>query len=284
MKQIKTSLKKSVFSFLKTLFPTHINLLKSDDYFLNSYHTKEIFSFSEIDPKSFCHDTLVVTDINDTVISGDEALWQKATLNSLRGKPAQKLSMLSPERKNLLANLMMQKCFNNEIGHSSKFFKTLKEKKIPSLALSAAFAEALDGVSMAELVTKELSREGLSFLGPLKGEKIFTELTKDPISKAYPILLKEGILLTNGNSNPKGPVLKAYLDSLDISKKPKRIVFFDDSPSNLQSVLETICPNTYSLETYQVKAAPQGLSYPSERDLKLWESLIDRSRLEIPRN
>lgn len=244
---------------------------------------ESISSFSEVSLEGLDSHTLIVTDINDTLITSSHDLWQKETLSSLTGRAAKKLSKLDPYQKNLLANLMMHKSANKEIADSSIFFENLQKKEIPSLALTAAFSEPLDGFDMKDLVKNELKEKGIFFRGLIEGEKIFSQLKRDKRSDNYPTLTEEGILFTNGITNTKGEVLKAFLDLLPEKLKPKKILFFDDSTNNLDSVEGTVALLGVSLETYELKSTPSGIKKPLEKDHKIWESLIDRSMLESPR-
>lgn len=264
---------------MKQIIFKHSNFLP----FKRRLTRKKITSFSQIELEKIDEETLVVTDINDTIITSSNDLWQKETLSSLTGKNAEKLSKLTPSQKNLLANLMMHKSSQQEMAESSQFFNELKKRKIPTLALTAAFSEPLDGIDMTDLIRKELKREGIQLCDLIKNNIIFTHLKKDQASEAYPTLIKEGILFTNGITNSKGDLLKSYLKLLSKDLMPKKIIFFDDSPKNLDSVEEAMKSLRIPVITYQVISNPSGLKSPLVREQKIWESLIDRSVLQAPR-
>jgi len=79
---------------------------------------KKIKSFSEVDTKHLTTKSLVVTDINDTLVTCSEALWQKASMKALPKHLTEKLKHLTEQGKNYLANLILTKCHNRELGES----------------------------------------------------------------------------------------------------------------------------------------------------------------------
>lgn len=248
-------------------------------FFSKNFLSSKEVSFHGVSLSEITKETLVVTDINDTIVTCTESFWQKETMNSLSGSAKEKLLSLSSARKNLLANLVMQKCANKEITGASHFFNSLKEKKIPTLALTAAFAEALDGVDMSELVRKELRNISIHFEGPLRGKRVFSELKRDIVSGGYPTLLEEGALLLNGTANTKGEALRAYINALPEASRPKKVLFFDDSDANLKSVAKEIKALGLEVRTIKASDVPAGITKPSSNEEKIWESLIDRSLL-----
>jgi hypothetical protein len=64
-----------------------------------------------------------------------------------------------------------------------------------------------------------------------------------------------------------------------MKEKPKKVLFFDDSIEHLDSVSSTGKKLGITIEVYQVVATPKGIEKPTERETRIVESLLDRSRL-----
>lgn len=239
-----------------------------------AFEHKKIKSFSEVPVSKLTGKVLVVTDINDTIVNCKEPLWQKSTMKAFNSENSAELGKFSAGQKNLLANLVMQKCSNIQMAQGAKFFAAMKGKKFSTVALTAAYAEPLDGVDMEDFVTKVLKQAGYRFNSTITQRKVFDTLKKDAITGAHPVFLPEGILLTNGAENSKGDLLKAYIDLLPAADRPGTILYFDDSVAHLDSVATAMGQLGIVVQTYQMEDSSPGLKTLSPREEKVWESLL----------
>ncbi len=236
-----------------------------------------ISNFSEIDVTTLPQGTLVATDINDTLVSCSEPLWQKSTWKVMPASVTGKLSKLPEDQKNLFANLVIQKCVNQKIAGSDVFLKALAKRSIHTIALTAAVSIPLDGVDMEQAVMNSLSGLDLIFNPPMVPNNVFSKLKIDSMSASQPHWNTRGVAFTNGSENSKGDVLTAFVSSME--KKPAKILFFEDSSAHLETVSSAGSKLGIPTVVYQVVATPPGISKPTDRETQVVESLLDRSRL-----
>lgn len=240
--------------------------------------TKKIMSFNEVELEKIDSHSLVVTDINDTIVSCADPLYQKASIKALPTELSAKISAFTTAQKNYLANLMIAKCKNHAIGDSVNFFKILLSKKVSTMALTAAFSGNFEKLNMKEHIFYDLRNLGIVFQQDFAKTKSFefNTLKQDPISKSFPIFYKN-IAFSSGSANSKGAILKSFLQAS--KKKPSKIHFFDDSIEHIDSVSSIRIELGIPIFIYQFTPPGSGLEKLRDaKDLSVWQEMITKVR------
>ncbi len=110
----------------------------------------------------------------------------------------------------------------------------LQEKKIPTLAFTAAFGSVCKNQQPGEWRLKELKLHGFNFYSPFS-EHQFLELPKVAEPCQSPIY-RSGILYTS--LQPKGIILTHFLNA--INWYPDKVLFVDDERERVEQVTEAL--------------------------------------------
>lgn len=178
--------------------------------------------------------TLIFFDVDDTLIYGPDLFpWKKSTACfwwfRFRAVIAHRC-LLKPSAWEHYYSIMWQQAPRHLIESKSVIFiDTLKAQGCRVFGLTSMETGSYGVIpDMPEWRYAMLASLGIEFTQDF-GTKIFSSLPA--YRDNYPMLYK-GIVCANGLR--KGPVLGAFLDTLDF--KPTQIIFFDDREKELQSV------------------------------------------------
>ena len=139
--------------------------------------------------------------------------------------------------------------------------KALQNKGVPVFALTMIPTGSYGIIdNVPEWRFNKLKEFGINFRDLRFKDIIFTELTKK--DDAYPMFYK-GILCT---AESKGKLLGAFLDR--INWKPQHVIFFDDTLSHVENVIQELNNRSISCKGYEYLAA---YSMPIELDKKVVE-------------
>lgn len=173
-------------------------------------------------------DTIVFFDIDDTLLNtkillGNSSWWkyftEKVRASNYNVKNQSEVLALIRKILTEVPVVPIDPC-------SVEIIKSLQDKGIITLGLTARFlrAEYLD--TMDDLSYKQLKSFGVDF-------------TKNSLSNQSGKTLNffsHGVIFTD--HNPKGPYLKEFLSHMNIH--PKKIIFVDDSENQMKSVEEAV--------------------------------------------
>lgn len=193
----------------------------------------EIVDFSLIieEVEKLDSQALVVFDVDETLIIPKDRILRPCGEQYLHTLAARFGKDLSEEQHKELRSITL---LQREIAYTDSsvplLFQKMKEKNIPSIALTA-MPPGKYGVipSLEEWREEELKRSGIDFTlhSPYKNNLNFTEF-----GEKTPLIFHRGILCSA--DYPKGPALKAFLEKTNI--RPSRVIFVEDKKSNLVSV------------------------------------------------
>jgi hypothetical protein len=242
---------------------------------LTSSNIKEITSLVQANEALQCadHNTLVVFDLDDTLISPTEKFqnyW-----NIVLGNPEEDFTQADTafvrqiqhdfkihemNQKYVTLNSIYGERIASKILSQSEFkpveqctlqiIKDLQMRSIKFIALTFQRTGASGEIScMQEWRIKKLLNVGIDFGQNFKEQEIvFDALIINP--HHLPMFYK-GILMTA--FNPKGPVLKAFLDH--IKWLPSNVIFFDDNKGQIESVEQEMIKCNISFQGYWYKGA-----------------------------
>jgi uncharacterized protein DUF2608 len=210
-----------------------ITLIAGGFYFLwprtNTYPVNELASYADLDMQSLiCPGTLVLFDIDETIITMPDRLdfTLPFRLQLLYRFPQ---FIYTSEWEWVYSQLWQQAEFTLVEPVVVQLINELKSRGCIVLGLTSMESGAYGAIAhMPEWRFNTLADFGIEFSQQF-GNYTFTNLAS--YRSNYPVLYK-GILCAN--QQPKGDVLRAFLDQNGL--KPDKIVFFEDSMTNLQSV------------------------------------------------
>ena len=157
--------------------------------------------------------------------------------------------------------------------------KNLQERQMKIIILTASPVGRIDQIpSIEDWRDIELKRLGIDISDSFSNHSptVFNLLNRE--RGLYP-LFKNGILLTNGDSNTKGNVLKAFLNLLDW--KPSKIIFVDDRMTYLNSVEATLSDlGIHHLGIHYKGSDHVPVTHLSEETIKsAWQEIVDKTKL-----
>jgi hypothetical protein len=151
-----------------------------------------------------------------------------------KGKDLFEQLIAGHDYRDLFRDIRMQASHSPVDPRSISLIKNLQEKKIPTLALTAAPAKIQDVEQPCDWRINELKRYGFDFSYSF-AERGFLEFSKDPGQTHYP-MYKSGVLFSS--FHPKGDILVAFLQKMGLS--PKKVIFVDDEFRHVQSVVTSL--------------------------------------------
>jgi len=209
-------------------------------------HIKTITSFNEVDFKKISSDTLVIFDVDETLIQPEDVYLINE--NSQEAKKFKtKVLAQHPEIKdwNALFSIILLEAKRPLLEpYIVDNIQELKNRNIPVIALTAMNTGPLGTIPMLE-DWRYNQLKSVGFEGSF--ENLIFPVS---IAQGHPAFYK-GILAAD--LQPKGPVLGAFLDYM--KWKPKNIIMFDDSKQYLLTVLEECKKRGITFQGYQYKRA-----------------------------
>lgn len=193
---------------------------------------QSICSFQEITCDGLSQKSLVVFDIDETLITPTDGLL-KPTGRSFQGWQKISLEQLEYYLSVILANI------NYALLDEAApiLLSTLHRNGIATIGLTVCSTGSVGVIpSLSLWRCDQLKKLGINFSSHWIEEYIFSELLEVP--SAHPPLFKNGILFTGDLQHPekssKGLLLGAFFDR--VMWEPEQIVFIDDNLMHLESV------------------------------------------------
>lgn len=175
---------------------------------------------------------LVLWDVDDTLITPGDLILQTCNrdqANALLTKHFGKKISKSDLDK-VVSTMILDTQYVLIDPQSVKIIRILQQKKIPTLALTAAPMGNYGQIDdLADWRIKQLKKLGIDFTSAFPNQALITFSRLGVRSAAG---YKQGVIFSS--SSPKGDVLKAFLDYLHW--KPQIIIFIDDNLRFLESV------------------------------------------------
>lgn len=224
---------RSIYSLKMMLISTIIiTLITGGFYFFKArttYPVKELTSYADLDIQPFaCPGTLVLFDVDETIITMPDQLefTLPFRLRVLWHFPQ---FIYTQNWEWVYSKLWQQAQFMLVEPIVVPLINELKLRGCIVLGLTSMESGSYGAIAnMPEWRFNTLADFGIEFSQQF-GSYTFTNLASYRTN--YPVLYK-GILCTN--QQPKGDVLRAFLDQTGL--RPDKIIFFEDSMTNLQSV------------------------------------------------
>lgn len=183
-------------------------------------------------------ETLVIFDIDNVLIASQSAIMRPIG-DEVRNRFYKEYfdPLTLPEKMELQSIIWLQQKFRLTDADIPSVIHRLQAQGVPIIALTALGTGSFGRIpDMADYRIGQLHKFSIDFdLSAPRGTFIFKELHE--VYGNYP-LYKNGILFTNWYQNKKGDVLAAFLR--EVKWKPKKVIFFDDSAANLNSVGEKL--------------------------------------------
>lgn len=179
--------------------------------------------------QSLDHDSLILFDIDYTILTPEDAALKPC------GKGLRKkfLHNLDPQKRARLQSILGIDGKEELVDQKSPFLiQNIQARGIPVIALTALETGTYGKIiNMEDWRLNRLKHFGIDFTVSFQdfNPLYLTELS--PYNDHYP-LFKNGVLFTN--LRPKGEVLTTFLRKIDW--KPTKLLFIDDSLSQIQSV------------------------------------------------
>lgn len=223
-------------------------LLTPSCFFKNFESIKLINSFNEIDFNIIASDSLVILDVDETLIQPKDTLIINEHSQEAKNFKV-KLIQQYPDIKNWdnLYSIMILQAERPLLEPDIiEKINQLKNRNIPVIALTAMNTGKIGYIEH----TEQWRYEQLKSLG---FEGSYSNLnTSLPSSQGHPVFYK-GILATDLAA--KGPILGSFLDY--IALKPKQIIMIDDSLDMLKSVEAESKSRGIQFQGYHYKYAKQ---------------------------
>lgn len=221
---------------------------------IERFNIKKINSWTEVDTLSINSQSLVITDIDQTLIQPSDSLaWNYDFGASVQAKAA--IAMALRIYPKLSSNdVFMHKVFcdkNSDLIEPSVklILQNLRARKVGVIACSTCSSEK----TFAYLRAKRLAELGIEFglpphFCPTRASNAFTRWQAIPWCK-YPMYYSN-IIFTD-HVDAKGPIIGAFLDATcpKISH-PKRIVFIDDLLHNHISLAQECARREIKFQGY----------------------------------
>lgn len=203
---------------------------RASSHIFEAQSIQDIYKY--ITPQEFNTDTLVIFDIDNTLIYpktliGSEQ-WFYAMVEKYKaeGKDTQEaINTILPQSFELLEYLPMEPIEPTTVS----IIQDLKQRGIVTIALTA---RSLD---LTYRTLDQLANMGIHFngTGPIQCPLVY--------GKGKPALYMEGILFCGNHA--KGEVLVHWLNQ--INYHPKKIIFIDDKMKNIEAVEKLLPPHYY---------------------------------------
>lgn len=202
--------------------------------------------------------TLIVFDVDETIIMPTDALWQNGRIweadiakhfpvsNQLK----KAYSNCKSEDLDIFSQRMFETSFEPVEAITVSLIQDLLKKNLKVIALTN-FGPGKFGTmpSLKKWRRNQLRDLGINFESSFPGcSYIFSDLA--PTQGSYPEYYK-GILF--GANNPKGVVLGSFLDQLDYA--PTKVICIDDKEKYLLSIQEELAKRNIAFEGFLYKGA-----------------------------
>lgn len=220
------------FCFLMS-FPMKWILLFATFLFFPALQSNEIImtdSLSEVEEMldQFDCNSLVLFDVDGTLITADDAI-----LKHHRRPLFKKLIDGHPDR-DLFRDIYLKAPHSLVEPASLALIQKLQERKIPTLAFTAAPSKARHPGPLGEWRVEELKRFGFDFSSAFPHHHTI-ELPKKEDQIFHP-LFKSGVLFSSLHS--KGEILIHFLEKIEFF--PNKVLFIDDELEYVQSVVDSL--------------------------------------------
>jgi len=208
---------------------------------------QQIHSFQEIKFDDLPQKTLVIFDIDETLITPADVLLKPVGGNF---KGWQKIK---PEQLEHYLSIMLANTNYVLVDQAiPSLLAVLHQQKISTMGLTACSTGCVGVIpSMTQWRCDQLRQLGINFSSYFTEEYIFSELVD---VTAHPPLFKNGILFTGDLQHPekssKGQLLGAFLDR--VAWNPEQIIFIDDHLKHLEAVQKMLDQRKIPFRGYQM--------------------------------
>ena len=190
--------------------------------------TTNDFSIIERESENLDTDSLVLFDVDGTIIVADDAILK------LNGRKLFKQLIEGHTDRDLFRDIRMQAPHSLVDFRLINLIQQLQEKKIPTIAFTAAPAKIQDGNAAGDWRIEELKLFGFDFSTAIStSDSIELPNTLDD---AHLPMFKSGVLFSS--SHPKGNILVAFLQKTGLN--PYKVLFIDDELKHVQSVVASL--------------------------------------------
>lgn len=195
--------------------------------------------------------TLIVFDVDETLLMPEDAIWQQGRLwdvdvakhFSLSEPEKSVFNNLTCDRASIISQRMLHTRFKTVESNTSAIIKSLQNRHLKVIALTNWGPDEYGQIkSLKEFRRLQLCENRIDFESSFPGLAItFSEIpalvfpTNEPSYIKHPEFYK-GILF--GAGNPKGTILCAFLDHINFL--PDNIIFFDDKEKFLFSAQDEL--------------------------------------------
>lgn len=208
---------------------------------------RSIHSFQEIELDALSQKSLIIFDIDETLITPIDAILKPIARNF---KGWQKVPL--DQFEHYLSIVFANTTYALIDEAAPAFLATLHRQEISTMGLTASSTGCMGIIpSMTMWRCDQLSKLGINFSFCAKEEYIFSELLN---TTAHPPLFKNGILFTGDLQHPekssKGLLLDAFLARSTL--QPEQIVFIDDNLMHLEAVQQILDQRKIPFRGYQI--------------------------------
>lgn len=200
--------------------------------------------FSQDDTKG----TLVVFDLDNTLVTPTDPALSLASLKAHRATLDALMEGFSKEQKEEVINYALVASDVRPVEPETlDCFKTL-QAQCPVIALTASLAGKVGDVPSFEAFRlRRLKKLGFVFSQDLCAERRFVlevpslaEKFSRETFRGHRPTYDHGIIFGHGSREEKGAVLLAFLHRVKASHRPRRIVFVDDSKTNVTAMAKAL--------------------------------------------
>jgi hypothetical protein len=208
--------------------------------------------------------TLIVCDIDDTILSPDQQTWwniifgelvhiQTADLEFIRDMQKLTKEFVASKQDTTYFSTLIGKIFSKTKFSIIEetfvhYLHELQKHHVPIITLSACDTGKSGPInSMQQWRFDDLFRHNLNFSATFDTQEI--SLPTFNWLPATPPAFYKGILLSS--RYPKGPVLSAFFDA--IQWRPEQIIFFDDREINCQTISDEMAQQAIACECFLYK-------------------------------
>jgi hypothetical protein len=175
--------------------------------------------------------TLVVFDIDSTLIVPENPLLHPKAFSAYKDVIRKLFASISPDQKHFLNHSIIAHTSMTVEPLGVEMIRKLQAKRIPMIAMTAAKQGRFDGggKNFHEIRIEQLKKLGIDFSHSPFPDRKFSSL--QATYGDFPCLI-QGVSYSCGLHNSKGSVLEAFLNKVSEIEK---VILFDDKRKHLES-------------------------------------------------
>lgn len=234
-------------------------------------------SLRKILPREQPSDTLFVFDMDLVISRAEDSIYHPITFKRHRKTLQTLFAPLNPHQEDLVFGLIAAHKKRQLVEREFKnILNEIHVNHHKAIVLTAQLTIDHPTINFVNRRLEEIELLGLNFKPFFPNLHSFTFANISNYFGTSP-LFKEGVIFSNGHSNPKGEILKLFLERS--SYCPKKVIFIDDIAENVLSVKKTMDALNIPFEGWHYQGVFKEEIPDFEANLvhEAWKALIDKA-------